>query len=331
MKKNIHIFLVLTLFLVLLLCMGCQGGQVAETPDTGDMTEPQTEVATELLTEDETETEVQTEAITEGETEPMVVLLPGITDVEQDGYRPAYKLGHNKKLEGTPVVVLLFINDSVSTWEALEVRDFKHDQVMPALYYIERKAKTYGVDLDFQVETYAAAWGDVGLAYNGRVNPDIYNGGSDKDILDQAGNIFDMDTNWGVYSYFKAKYPKDEIIFLAFFDKAGYSYTRQVVSTGHCDYAEHSVIFSRPYGTLEAVTAGSRASTVANHLLRLFGAIPLYSTESQEAISQQYYPHDIMLWSYPDIRDNQIGAYTAFALGWTNEVPDICFEDAFWQ
>ena len=331
MKKNIQIMAVLTLFLVLLLTVGCQGRQDTETPDTGDVTETATEVATEPYTEIETEAETETEAVTEGETEPEVVLLPGITDVEQDGYRPAYNLGHNKKLEGTPVVVLLFINDSVSTWDALEVRDFKRDQVMPALYYIERKAKTYGVTLDFQVETYAAAWGDVGLAYDGRVNPDIYNGGSDKDILDKAGNIFDEETNWGVYSYFKAKYPDDEIIFLTFFDKAGYSYTRRVVSTGHCDYAEHSVIFSRPYGTLGKVTAGSRSSTVANHLLRLFGAMPLYSTESQEAISQQYYPHDIMLWTYPDIRDNQMGAYTAFALGWTNEVPDICFEDAFWQ
>ncbi len=261
-----------------------------------------------------------------------VDLLPGITDVYQDQSRPNYNLANCRNLKGNPVVVLIFIDDNESHWTKEEVTTFTQEHILVGLDYLEKNARKWGVDLDFTIESYSTALSGYKIKYEGTVNRNLYNGGSTKDVLDKAAQDIGCDSNWELYSYYKAKYPKDDIIFLNFLNKSGKSYTRHSISTGYGAYSEHCVIFADYLGSSPNERKnGSRASTVAHEILHLFGAEDYYTSVSRESLANQKYPNDIMLWQYDNIEDNLIGDCTAFSVGWTNVPPDVCFDPRWWQ
>lgn len=263
---------------------------------------------------------------------PTFDILPGITDMHQEMLRPNYGLANCRKLEGNPVVVLLFMDDDESHWNADEISTFTEEHILLGLNYLENNAKKWGVDLDFVVESHSTHLGAYELKYEGIVNTNLYVGGSSKDVLDQAAQDMGCDSNWELYSYYKSKYPNDDIIFLNFLNKSGISYTRHAISTGYLEYSEHCVIFADYWGfPPETRKYGSRAATVAHEILHLFGAEDFYSSSAREALANKLYPNDIMLWQYDDINDNLIGDYTAFSVGWTTMVPDVCFENKWWE
>ena len=257
--------------------------------------------------------------------------LSGITDVYQDPLRPYYELANCRKLEGNPVVVLIFIDDDESHWTKDEVLTFTDKHILVGLDYLEKNAKQWGVDLDFVVESYSTPLSGYEIKYEGIVNENLSNGGSTKDVLDKAAEDIGCGSNWDLYSYYKSKYPKDDIIFLNFLNKDGRSYARNVISTGYLEYSEHSVIFADYLGSSpDRRQDGSRASTVALEILYLFGAESYYSSGGRASLASQKYPNDIMLWQYDDIEDGSIGDYTAFSVGWTDVAPDVCYDSRWW-
>ena len=262
---------------------------------------------------------------------PAINMLEGITDTEQEEYRPYYNLGHDRKLSGKPVVVLLFLDDDESSWTKAEVEAFTNDQILVALDYLEKNAKEYDVELDFTVESYSTAISGYQIKYEGVVNPDLTNGGSTKDTIDKAAQDIGCKTNWGLYSYYKEKYPEEDIIFLSLLNKSGTSYTRNIISTGYGDYAEHSVIFANWLNSVDSLTAGEKSASIAFHILQLFGAQPMFNSLNREYIASQIYPHDIMLWQYENIEDNVIGDCTAYSVGWTDVVPEVCKTEEWWK
>ena len=138
-----------------------------------------------------------------------VDLLPGITDVYQDQSRPNYNLANCRNLKGNPVVVLIFIDDNESHWTKEEVTTFTQEHILVGLDYLEKNARKWGVDLDFTIESYSTALSGYKIKYEGTVNRNLYNGGSTKDVLDKAAQDIGCDSNWELYSYYKAKYPKE--------------------------------------------------------------------------------------------------------------------------
>ncbi len=256
-----------------------------------------------------------------------VTILPGITDMDQDQKRPNYALGNCRKLEGNPVVVLLFVDDRESTWTAEEVEAFTQEHVLVGLEFLEKQAKLWGVHLDFTVESYSTPFSGYELAYDGVVNTNLFVGGSTKDVLGQAATDIGCASDWELYSYYKSKHPDDDIIFLNLLNKAGISYARHAISTGYSAYSEHCVIFT---DYLDG-TGGSRASTVAHEILHLFGAEDFYTPSSREALALQQYPDDIMLLRFNEMDDHDLGDCTAFSVGWTNRVPSVCYNAKWWQ
>jgi hypothetical protein len=261
-----------------------------------------------------------------------VTRLPGVTDGRQNQLRPHYELANCRHLKGSPVVVLLFIDDNKSYWTKDEVLTFTQEQILPGLKYLEKKASEWGVDLNFVVESYSTSLSNFEIKYEGIVNPNLYNGGSTKDVLDKAAADIGFESNWDLYSYYKSQYPDDDIIFLNFLNKSGKSYTRNAISPGYSEYSEHCVIFADYLGSSsDARQDGSRASTVAHEILHLFGAEDYYTSYSREQLANQKYPNDIMLWQYDNIEENLIGDFTAFSVGWTNSVPQVCYNSKWWE
>ena len=70
-----------------------------------------------------------------------VNLLPGITDLHQDQYRPYYELANCRALKNNPIVVLIFIDDNESHWTKEEVLEFTQEHIINSHDIQRRKAK----------------------------------------------------------------------------------------------------------------------------------------------------------------------------------------------
>ncbi len=259
--------------------------------------------------------------------EPFTV-SPGILVTEEEPFRTSYGVGHCRKLKGNPLVVLFFMDDDESSWSAEEVTAYTDNYVTEGLRYLEDKAAEWGVDLHFSVESYSTPLTDYATHYAGTVIRDLRISGSTKDILDHAAQALGLSDDWELYSKFQAAHGEEnDVIFLALLNKAGKSYTRNILSAGNCTYAEHCVIFS---DYLEGPSFGCKASTVAHELLHLFGAEDFY-LGARESLAWEKYPKDIMLWMPKEAYENEIGDFTAYAVGWTDTVPEICYNEIWWE
>lgn len=257
--------------------------------------------------------------------------LEGITDSQQEQYRPRYQLSNCRNLKGKPVVVAIFLDDNESSWTESEVTKFTDEQIVPALDYLEEKAKGWDVSLDFVLETYSTATSGYEIKYEGIVNSNLENGGSTKDALIVAANDIGCANDWELYCYYKSIYPQDDIIFLCFLDKPGRSYARPAISTGYSEFAEECVIFSDYLGnTNPNRRKASRSTTIAHEILHLFGAEDYYEPRNRELLALRNFPNDIMLYQYENPRFNTISEVTAYSIGWTDVCPDI-LHDARWQ
>ena len=256
------------------------------------------------------------------------VILPEIIDTYQEKYRPNYLLGNCRNLKGNPLVVLLFIDDDESSWSAEEVKEYTNKYVKEGLTYLEDKAKEWGVELNFTIKSYSTPHTNNTLRYEGSVIRDLRINGSSKDVLAQAAYDMGYSSNWELYSKFRTEHESnDDVIFLTFINKAGKSYTRHFISTGRTSYSEHCVLFS---DYLEGDSFGCRASTVAHELLHLFGAEDFYNG-FREVLAYQKYPKDIMLWMPTEAYENEIGDFTAYTIGWTDIIPQICYNEYWWK
>ncbi len=255
-------------------------------------------------------------------------ILPPIIDTYQEEYRPRYLLGNCRNLRGNPLVVLLFIDDDESSWSAEEVTEYTDNYVKEGLAYLEDKAEEWGVDLNFSVKSYSTPHSQYTLKYEGTVIKDLTISGSSKDVLDQAAYDMGYSSNWELYSKFKTEHNggKDDVIFLTFLNKDGVSYTRCAISTGQISYSEHCVIFADYLNG----SSGCKASTVAHELLHLFGAEDFYEGY-REALAYFVYPKDIMLWMPKEAYENEIGEFTAYTVGWTDTIPQICYNEHWWE
>lgn len=342
MKKILALLLAIIMVLSLSACDKETAGNTNTnmTANTEDMEETE---GTQKPTEDTNPTEKPTEQTKPSESNKPTennqqqkqpdkaeetVILPPIRDTHQEKYRPNYLLGNCRHLKGNPLVVLLFIDDDESNWSAKEVTEYTNNYINEGLEYLEDKAKEWGVDLDFSVESYSTPLSEYTLKYEGSVIKDLRINGSSKDVLDQAARDMGYSSNWELYSKFKTEHGNNnDVIFLTFLNKPGKSYARHLISAGQISYSEHCVIFS---DYLEGASFGCKASTVAHELLHLFGAEDYYNGY-REILAYLTYPKDIMLWMPKDAYENEIGDFTAYTIGWTDTIPQICYNEYWWK
>ena len=218
------------------------------------------------------------------------------------------------------MVVLLFMDDEESAWTKKEVETFTSENVIPALGFLKREASRWGVELRFQMESYSSATTDYTLCYPG-VLPTRVTEDENRDSLVQAALDLGFYSEWTFYSYIQSQYPSQNIIFMTIFNKRGRAYTMQYTRKEFNRNVEYCVIFAQP----------KPAMVIAHEIPHLFGAEDLYaenSTEETERIAKSEYPCDIM-HTYLSLEENCIDAYTAYAMGWTDEIPDVCYMDGW--
>ena len=310
-------FTALLMLLCLLFLSGCAPASEAPTVPEESFPPAATEEPTEAPAEaTEAATEEPTEPPTEAPTEP-----PRLCD----STRPDYDLGSCRVLSGPLQAVLIFLDDSESQWDDESIRLAYETNIAPAFAFLEAAGAQWDVELTFlPAEDLTAR-----AVYDGRVEGDIFSGPHSADILNQAAADLGFFSPERMDADYSAK-TGAEVIFLLLLNKDGCSYSINDGLDDGYDDPEYCVLFSH-YTDYVAVTG---PSTVAHEILHLFGAEDYYDpygTHPRRALlAETLYPTDIMLRVYTDISWNTLGGFTAYSVGWTEDLPEECRQVGWW-
>ena len=344
MRKYALLAWLLALALVLCACGGTEEAPSAPTTTTATTTtttESATSTETTTTTAEsttQTTTVTDTPATTQTTTaKPTATTQPTTATTTQppaaQSYREWYDLGNCGTLTRNPTLVVLFVDDAESSWNDTLVQHFKDVQIAKAVEWLEAQAAQYGAPLDIQTKYYHGTLDNGGKVYY----PDTIAHQPSEDDYDLLETVIG-NMNEGVGDQFYAKLRRDnggeDVIFLCMVNKDGLSYAR-----GHADpysqILEYAVVYARntdvpATDTLHQKTH-NRASVVAHEVLHLFGAEEMYDPEGRNAIAVEKYLKDVMLWTESFINRNEITEFTAYCIGWTDTVPDICYDPNWWK
>lgn len=329
LKRPLALLLLLALFVLPLTATACgfgpsgepsepteSGADTTAAPDPSQSAEVTTEAQTEETAEESTEESTAESTAPEVTTEDLSAL---------NALRPDCGFGTCQNLSGKITVLIYYMDDAESSWTEEQVYHFTNQQVRPALAFLEAEAKKYRVSLSFEV-------GD--LFMGARYFDDVIVSPSQTglvtvDVLDQAAYCFAYGTANKMHHAINGGYDGDEIIYLTVFNKNGTSYALNP-KRGDPDaegFIEHAVIFAYDLTSDRTDPVGSQASIVANQILYLYGAESLSKNPNRKMLASLYYPNDIMLRQDYAVRKNEIGAATAFYVGWTDRVPEAMREN----
>lgn len=241
-------------------------------------------------------------------------------NMQIDPNRQSYDMGICRKLEGNIDVYLFFMDDDESSWNSDCASSFIDNAINPALSYIQHEAQQWGKTLRFNTPEVYVTGGDKGftMKYNGTVTADwddmLTNG--PQDILVQAAKCIGYSDEYEMFNHYRDETARDNAVYLTLFNKDGRSYSLLQSNTKSGMYAEHCVLFSM-------TEYDFRSSCIAHEILHLYGAEDYY-LGSREPIAAEIYPNDIMFQIYDDVNLHKLGDYTAFTIGWTDLIPDVC-------
>ena len=238
--------------------------------------------------------------------------------------RGSYGLGTNIKLSGDIDVYVFFMDDDESSWSVYETNAFMKDSVSVALEFIKDKGAEWGISINFTVHEYSTAQDDgFEMRYDGKVNKDLRVDGSTKDVLEQAARCIGYVSADEMHENIVKNNGGREAIYLTAIEKDGISYTRNQTG-GNGRYTEHCVLFTEKLLFLNSVMI-PKPDTVAHEIFHLFGAEDLYKPSARERAASEICPNDIMLLDTRNIKKLDVCEYTAYTVGWTEEVPMECY------
>ena len=339
----------LTWLLVLALLL-CACGRVEDTPSAPTTTTAATTATTTSLTATETTTTTtasatQTTTVTDTPTKaPTTTLRPTTTAKKTtaatttqspapQSYRAWYDLGNCGTLTRNPTLVVLFVDDAESAWNDTLIQHFQNVQIAKAVDWLEQQAAKHNVPLDIQTKFYHGTLNNGGRVYY----PDAIAHKPSEDDYDLLETVV-ANMNEGTGDQFYAKLRREnggeDVIFLCMVNKDGLSYAHGQANA-YSSILECAVVYARDTDvpatdTLHQKTH-NRASVVAHEVLHLFGAEEMYDPAGRNAIAIQKYPKDVMLWTESFIVRNEITPFTAYCIGWTDTVPDICYDPNWWK
>lgn len=248
-------------------------------------------------------------------------------DIE-DTYRPMYDVGTCRDLSGTPYVLSIYIDDDESSWTVEEAENFQNSVVVPGLEFVNEQAALWGVSLDLGSGMYVTdSSKDISIQYDGTILT-LLNGEATprEEILKQAARSMGFLSTKSFYQHLQELTGEQQVAILLFVNKDGRSHAQNDFKADDGEEIECCVIYSSQNSN------STRFGTISHELLHSFGAEDLYEEKStgeragRAAIAEQYYPNDIMLHN-----GSEVGAYTAYAVGWTHELPEECVVSEFWE
>lgn len=243
--------------------------------------------------------------------------LPSDVRWEDSGLENGQNEGSAKKLTGDCLVINIFLDDMVSSWDSAEVESTL-GYIKDAATFLENEASRYGADL-------ALHYTDAASSVYIKTSKNISTSGDDLLWIE----LLFADTTYRTLegcarAYFTLE-DYDNWCVLIHLSKSGRSYAIPCNSNYYDHeiyYSERAVMFystdtSRPYYSV--------AANYAHELLHLFGAHDLYKdfvTGESALLVEHFFPNEIMFNIYDDIGMQAVSPYTAYRVGWSNVIAE---------
>ena len=284
--------------------------ETTAAPEEPDITTEETTAAPEEPTEDSDDS--NDDDSSNPDSEPADINL----------LRPDYDLGDCRNLSGNVSVVLFYMNDFESFWNKEDITNFTNNEIIPGLEFLEKEAKSYGVDLNLEIKhIYTSVY------YPDEVILSVKQTGlATINVLQEAAESLYYSTDDEMIAAFKSEYGT-EVICITIFNKNGSSYAINPPRGYSINPIEHCIIFAYDLDSDRNDPIGSQSSVVACNVLYLYGAESLHNSDGRKALAKTYYRADVMLSASYFIFFNNVGDATAFYVGWTNEVPDVLYDE----
>lgn len=254
---------------------------------------------------------------------PATVTTPTI-----DETRKSYNNGSCYDMEKDVCYFIIYLDDNESSWNEAEKNNFIEKKFLVSMDYLSRKASDYSVTLCTEYKSYPE--NDTTVTYDGIIETEVVENGRQEDILTQVASSLCYSSPEEMDSALKSELNVRQIAYLLVINKEGRSYKYSYVTT-ESKKVEFCVFFDdsiKQNGT-------TCCSTIAHEILHLFGAEDYYdpygNLPEREKLAKELYPNDIMLSLPYDVNDAEIGAYTAYSIGWTNTLPEECNVDEWWK
>lgn len=238
-----------------------------------------------------------------------------------DPGRPYFGTGTCQRMDQPFHLLLLYLDDESSSWDPESISSFD-GQMGEALRFLKEQAALYDVDLQISCSAYYTDE-QQSLHYEGTVVSDLYSSDISLDLLPRAAADLGCTSEMSLYRREAARSGRSQMAIVVAVNRPGISYTIQDEAVNDRDAVEYSVIFNGYPGS----DASAGAATVVHELLHQFGAEDYYdpygTSPRRRELAEQYCSRDIMLRVYENISCNEIGAVTAYTVGWLREAPEL--------
>lgn len=249
-------------------------------------------------------------------------------------------LGSAKRLEGSTILIAIFVDINKNEWKE-EEKQYCKDALQQATSWIVEKGMEYNKEIEFLYNMQEGS----DLLYYQSIDFDV---DSDSDDTNQS-DYYRYNKLWIQEHIDKEKikkdYGTDSVGYLFFVKDAGTSYT-------FSHYIEDKMINKEEMCTIYLNDSSCEGcyetpATYAHEILHLYGALDLYKDACPKDINEyveEQYPLEIMLSTYDEplfIEQSyepgltkEISPITAYNLGWItdieeiNEFPDMKRENA---
>ena len=178
-------------------------------------------------------------------------------------------VGLCKNLTRNAMALLIFMNDSSSSWTQQEIQSYIGSDIDPGLGYIEYHAAQYGYPISFDKCVYSHENGDTNVVqYSGNVR-DYDSDTLCDDLVDQAAAWYGFGSKEEMIRNVQDYAGTDQVALIFCLDKDGRSYSTW--NTEENGFVEHSVIFTYQDGVRRS------GDIVPHEIMHLFGVEDMYS------------------------------------------------------
>ena len=228
-------------------------------------------------------------------------------------------VGSARKFEGTIAVYHLFANDSQASWSESEKNEIL-SRLSQAYAFLNHQAELHGKKINFIEQIGPTVNSKPRLPTGTFVDPTWT-----EQVIRKGSGLESQE----LISRLKQAHKADNAIICIHVNKPALSYNLAFYKNVADEFtAERMVCFST-----YPDTRPTSAATYAHEILHLFGAGDLYfpydKDDYRKQVAKRYFPNDVMFRVDYNLYRLNVGAFTAYRIGWRNEIDSAhkMFED----
>jgi len=240
---------------------------------------------------------------------------------QYDPLRSEHDIGTCRTLSEDAAIVVLCADDDISSWTTQNI-ELIREQAEWASQYLCKKAAAYGIELTLPVFVYAT--NDYRqIRYSGIINT----GGEQLDALSGIALNWGFDDKWDMHRTLKKNFQMEQIVYIVAHYKENSPTYAQAAS-----HYDPSIDWCLPeYCVIPYYGEEYCGVNMVHEILHSFGAQDFYVKDSgtgtikynadRAELAQTLCPNDVMLCRTFNKNKVEISTFTAYTIGWLDELP----------